>query len=245
MGGLPWYKRYPDNALTGMMDLPLEQRGAYCTVLELIYSKGNKLLDDDRHIADWCRCDIRVWRRIKKALIEKEKISIVDGEIHNGRADGEVLRALSSHASSQESGRKGGHKSGVVRRKNKGLAEASLPEKTNHVRRKSKEDSDSSKEEEPARHAEPELELKLNGTAVPLTPITTNGGSPPSIRKAMWTDAQYLLGDKCRSLVGRSVRDHGLGSVAEALDCVRRNEPADPKAYFIGHLKKRPSAQKW
>ena len=37
MGHLKWYKRDPRAALTGMMQLTLEERGAYNTILDLIY----------------------------------------------------------------------------------------------------------------------------------------------------------------------------------------------------------------
>ncbi len=77
------------------MELSLEERGAYNTILDLIYSKGGQLLDDPGFICGWLRCDIRVWRRIKQALIDRKKIYI-DGEfIKNRVADGVILRANS------------------------------------------------------------------------------------------------------------------------------------------------------
>ena len=39
MGTLKWYKRDPDAALSGMFELTLEERGAYNTILDLIYSR--------------------------------------------------------------------------------------------------------------------------------------------------------------------------------------------------------------
>ena len=38
MGVVKWYKRDPNAALTGMASLTLEERGAYNTILDLIYA---------------------------------------------------------------------------------------------------------------------------------------------------------------------------------------------------------------
>ncbi len=104
MGKLKWYKRDPDAALNGMSELTLEERGAYNTVLDLIYSRDGHLRDDDRFIAGNCGCDIRVWRRIKSRLIELGKLFVLEGAIHNDRADVEVLKALGRIASAQDAG---------------------------------------------------------------------------------------------------------------------------------------------
>lgn len=104
MGRISWYKRDPDAALSGMFELTLEERGAYNTVLDLIYSRANELPDDDRWIAGWLRVDVRVWKRIKRVLIERGKLYLDEGTIRNARADVEVLSALSRVTSAQEAG---------------------------------------------------------------------------------------------------------------------------------------------
>lgn len=93
---LAWYKRFPENALQGMMELTLEQRGAYNTVLDLIYSTGDRLRDDDRLLSVWCRCDIRVWRRCKARLFELGKLTSIDGFLRNARASNSVAEVLGS-----------------------------------------------------------------------------------------------------------------------------------------------------
>lgn len=117
MGKIKWYKRYPTNALEGMMELTLEERGAYNTVLDLIYSHDNELLDDERLIAGWMRVDVRVWRRLKDRLIGCGKLYVSGGLIHNLRADGEADAALHRVASAADAGRQSGiirgHKSGA------------------------------------------------------------------------------------------------------------------------------------
>ena len=104
MGKIRWYKRDPDAALAGMMRLTLEQRGAYNTVLDLIYSMAGALPDDDHFIAGWCHCDMRVWKRIKTVLLETGKIYLKDGCIRNSRADVEVLDALGRVLSAKDAG---------------------------------------------------------------------------------------------------------------------------------------------
>jgi uncharacterized protein YdaU (DUF1376 family) len=104
MGQIKWYKRDPSAALNGMMELSLEERGAYNTVLDLIYSRDGNLHDDDRFIAGWLRVDVRVWKRIKGALLARGKL-YVDGDLlRNERADAEVLSALSRVGSARDAG---------------------------------------------------------------------------------------------------------------------------------------------
>lgn len=94
MGQIKWYKRDPDAALVGMADLDLMQRGAYNTVLDLIYSRGNALADDDKALAAVMRCDVRRWRSIKAALVATGKLYVAGGLIRNRRADREITSAL-------------------------------------------------------------------------------------------------------------------------------------------------------
>lgn len=124
MGRLNWYKRDPKAALTGMMVLNLEERGAYNTVLDLIYDNDDHLPDDDHFISGWLGCDVRVWKRIKASLIAKEKLTTSDGLLQNFRATSEVDVALRMLDQKAHSGRSGGRKSAASRKKNNGLAEA-------------------------------------------------------------------------------------------------------------------------
>jgi uncharacterized protein YdaU (DUF1376 family) len=90
MGKIRWYKRDPNAALTGMAVLTLEERGAYNTILDLIYAFEGNLKDDERQIAGWMRCDVRRWRRIRRRLIDLEKLYLHGGCLHNERADREL-----------------------------------------------------------------------------------------------------------------------------------------------------------
>lgn len=131
MAVIKWYKRDPQAALNGMMVLSLEERGAYNTILDLIYSHDNNLIDDDYFIAGWMRVDIRVWRRIKNRLLELGKIECQNGLVTNFRATSEVDEALSRGASVSELNRIKGIKSGISRNKNNDLIEPTVEPKTN------------------------------------------------------------------------------------------------------------------
>lgn len=99
-----WYKRDPNAALEGMAVLTLEERGAYNTVLDLIYSHDGKVDDDDRFIAGWLRVDVRVWRRLRGRLLDLGKLYLHAGFLRNERADREVHAALHRVASAAQAG---------------------------------------------------------------------------------------------------------------------------------------------
>ncbi len=86
----PYHKRWHGNALNGMRGLSLEERGAYNTLLDLMYDHQAPIADDERRICGELDCDIRVWRRIKTSLAEKGKIYVRDGLIGNERVDREL-----------------------------------------------------------------------------------------------------------------------------------------------------------
>jgi uncharacterized protein YdaU (DUF1376 family) len=95
MGRLKWYKRDANAALAGMMGLTLEERGAYNTILDLIYARDGILPDDDLEIARMVECDPRKWRLLKRRLIDRGKLFVSHGRLHNARADIEISDATS------------------------------------------------------------------------------------------------------------------------------------------------------
>ena len=94
MGSLKWYKRDPRAALTGMMELTLEERGAYNTILDLIYVHDGALRDDAKFIAPWLNVRVKTWERLRRRLLDTGKIFVHGGALHNERADDEVQEAL-------------------------------------------------------------------------------------------------------------------------------------------------------
>lgn len=124
-----------------MKRLNLEQRGAYNTVIDLIYFRGGNLDDDDRELAGWMRCDVRVWKRLKAELIEAGKLYIDDGQIRNPRADEVLATYLATGVARENAGRTGGLKSGVARRKINDIDEANDEAKSNKNKNKNKKRS--------------------------------------------------------------------------------------------------------
>jgi uncharacterized protein YdaU (DUF1376 family) len=106
MGSLKWYKRDPRAALTGMMGLTLEERGAYTTVLDLIYCHDGELIDNPREICNWLNCNIRTWKRIRARLMDLGKLYVHAGCLRNERADHEVSYGQSLAKLSLEKARK-------------------------------------------------------------------------------------------------------------------------------------------
>lgn len=124
MGMIGWYKRDPAAALRGMRSLTPEQRGIYNTVLDLIYDSANELIDDDRFVAGNCNCDIRVYRRVKKHLIEAEKLYVAEGFLRNYTADEAVANLLAKHTSNRNAALIKHGKLKPEDKKNKDLADA-------------------------------------------------------------------------------------------------------------------------
>ena len=114
MRSLPYYKRYPSDALRGAQALTLAQRGAHATIVDLIYENGGPIADRERSMCAHLNCDPRVWRRVRSELIELGKIYVtVDGMIGNDRADIELkslehlreVRAISGTAGGRKTAR--------------------------------------------------------------------------------------------------------------------------------------------
>lgn len=126
----PWYKRYTDAALTGMMVLTLEERGAYNTILDLIYNEGGRYPNDDGLICGWLRCSRRTWHRIKARLLDLGKLSVEDGYIYNGRASDELARLADDKVSPKVSAKPAPKREPVAQSTSKqsnGLAKKSPP----------------------------------------------------------------------------------------------------------------------
>ena len=109
MSVLPYHKRYHSDALSGMMGLTLEQRGAYNTLLDMRYDRGGPLIDNERLMAGYMNCSTRKWRSMRQDLIDLGKIRINrDGMITNGRTELEIENLTKTHRDRVKSGAKGG-----------------------------------------------------------------------------------------------------------------------------------------
>lgn len=59
---------------SGVIGMPPEQVGVYERIIKLMYIRRAPLRDDDKELAQLCHCDVRTYRRIKRALIERARI---------------------------------------------------------------------------------------------------------------------------------------------------------------------------
>ena len=78
---MKFYKRDPDRAIAGMAELTLKQRGAYNSILDLLYSRDGDVPDDDLRISKMISCHIREWKAVKKELFDLGKVWVTDGKL--------------------------------------------------------------------------------------------------------------------------------------------------------------------
>lgn len=114
MSAFDWHPRHHRAALDGMAVLTLEERGAYNTLLDLIYERGAPVRDDDRWLSGWMGVSVRKWLSIRAQLISKGKISVCqlqDGDgLTNSRAEIEIENQSNRSRVNVENGASGGRK---------------------------------------------------------------------------------------------------------------------------------------
>jgi len=102
---MKWYKRDPDAAMCGMLGLTMEERGAYNTILDLLYSRDGDVPNDDVFLARAQQCRPQMWRRVRDSLIAKGKIRITDdGKLDANRVQTELKTARKLIAKMSELG---------------------------------------------------------------------------------------------------------------------------------------------
>ena len=98
---MKWYKHDPDAALSGMVGLSLEERGAYYTIMDAFYSRDGNLPDDDYLVSKILGCHVRTWMSIKISLFKKQKIHVNElGNLVPNRGE-ETLREARRFAERQ------------------------------------------------------------------------------------------------------------------------------------------------
>lgn len=128
MTKLPWHKRYHADALLGYASLSLEERGAYQTLLDLLYESGGPLKDDDAALARRFGVGRARARKMIEALIAAGKIyRTEDGFLSNARFDEEYAGAAARAEILKKSGQKGGKN----RARNFSKSSQDFPENTN------------------------------------------------------------------------------------------------------------------
>ena len=103
MSSLPYHKRYHSDALAGYMTLTLEERGAYTTLLDLMYDRGEPIIEHERLLAGYLGVGLRKCRAVISSLIEKGKIErLADGRLTNSRFEKEVEKQLKTRRKQSE-----------------------------------------------------------------------------------------------------------------------------------------------
>ena len=97
---MKFYKRDPDRALSGMAEMTLEQRGAYNSILDLLYSRDGDVPDDDRRVARMITCHWREYARVKSELIALGKVWVEGGKLRAKRVQ-ETIKEASDFAQDQ------------------------------------------------------------------------------------------------------------------------------------------------
>jgi len=82
MSKLPWHKHYHADALNGMAALPVDLRGVYYTILDLIYDRRGPLAESDSMMAARMCCSKAKWRKYRSALVASGKIEITEDGIY-------------------------------------------------------------------------------------------------------------------------------------------------------------------
>lgn len=123
MNRRPYHRRYHSDALTGYMSLTLEERGAYTTILDMLYDCWEPVVDNERYLAGCMGCSVRKYRSVRDALIEKGKIYLTDdNRISNSRFEKERENDAKFSRKQSENGSK---------RKDKSAESAEKPNKNN------------------------------------------------------------------------------------------------------------------
>lgn len=203
-----WHKRYHGDALNGYMGLTLEQRGAYTTLLDLMYDTDWEvgIRDRERWIAGHLNVSVRRWKTLRDDLLAAGKIDIFDGCISNFRYRKERESALSLSRKRSESGASGGEKSGEVRR--------------NSSKNNNRDEANASDLPPYARATESDTDTEDNKTSV----LSSKRGrsprieKPPQVDEQVWTD--FI---KLRQAKRAPLTQTALNRIAGEVDKVRRH----------------------
>lgn len=221
----PWFKCYPRDFNDGMVGLTLEERGAYITVLNLIYARGGPIPEDAWWLTSQLGCTSRAWTKLRAALIVKRKLYPVEigGEPHlmNARAEAEIADRQKVSEKFSAAGKNGGRKTQRQRKENNDLGQARLKPGLSLVQAISDTESE--------------------GSVASPNGESTGGEPPRDLNKDAWDDALGVLvgqggltAAKARQFFGKLLSANGLEArdmlapLAEAMT----NGTRDPQGYL-------------
>jgi len=91
MGESPFIKFYPSDFLAGTSGLSSAERGAYITILCLIYEADGPIARDDARLSRRCGVPKASFRKMIDALVAEDKLQQSDGMISNKRAEKAIV----------------------------------------------------------------------------------------------------------------------------------------------------------
>ena len=219
MSARPYHKRYHSDALSGFMALTLEERGAYQTLLDMMYDRQGPILDNERLLAGYMQTSIRKWRLLRASLIEKGKIySPEDGLLFNFRVKKELENDAKTARKLSENGSKGGRKK----------VENEKEDNENNGAKLAKPKPPSSLNQKPETRNQNSV-TKVTGASPPEDPAKVLFDLGVSIlTKAGRTE------QAARSMVGRWRNSRGDAATSAAL--VEARDKTDPIAWIEGRF---------
>lgn len=233
MTALPWFKCYPRDFREGLTGLTCDERGAYTTILMLIYERGAPVPDDDAWIAANLWCSVRTWKKMRASLIVKRRLFAlnINGEdcLMDERAAEEIAKTADLCTLRKTAGKEGGKRSAAKRtpvsNENNELDQASASGLVNQTPSKN----------------QPDIQTIRIDSVVPSNEGPTGGEPPNDPNAKAWAEARTLLVGQGRMTLetggkffGKLLSTHGLeardllGAVNEAF----ANRTPDPQAYL-------------
>lgn len=213
--GLEWYKREPQAIRMAMMAGRVEngervpmttaQAAVYSLVIDLIYEGGGETPNEPQHIAahfsDMGKAKART---VIAELVAMGKLFLVEGMLHEKRAEIQAKSRRKLSETCAESGRKGGVSSGISRRDRNqinSIPEAVASENAKLEREKEREEDD----EDPR---EPLLDRVLTAAGMNPNDIPTAWWMPHLAERhiAGWKDVLRLTDDQIVRVVTENRR---------------------------------------
>lgn len=207
MSGATWYKHNPRDFLDGVQGMGPEAIGAYIVVLDLIYARGGTVPADWRYLAGVMGCSARLAKSLVEGLIAAGKLSEIDGQLTNERAENELENQSKLLRKLSEAGANGGRKRAekqAAANENSTLQERGLKAGSS-IREREREKSSVDK--------------------------STDAEASPD--KVFWDNAKrYLGGQKAGSLIGKWCRDYGKSEAAAAITQAQLDRAVEPVAFI-------------
>ena len=201
-----------------MAELTLEERGAYNSIIDLLYSRAGDVPDDDARVARMIGCHWREWKRLKSRLIVLGRISLEGGKI-TAKSVQESLREAADF--SQDQSRRAAKRWHKVKNTNENNGPA-IPAGN----------ASTSTTTPTSTTTESYSEAKASGESSPP-------GKPRDIKAVLFQEGlawlKHATGKPeaaCRTLLGKWVRDHTEEGVVSVLGSAQREGPIDAVAWI-------------